>query len=226
VALTDFQTMVDDLVRDVDARIADAERDRAIERAVMRYGADRPRVLVEDLVAAGGHYLDLPTDWESEFSALESVEYPIGDVPPTFLENGAYDLYEDPTETRIMLDSSATATATFRVRFSAPHTVDATTDTVPASHREAVCSLAAGGLLLELAGIHAAESDEAIMGAPHVEHGNKSGRYARQGKALRARYFEILEIKPGRVQAAGAVVDWDASDSRGRDRLTHPRRFR
>ena len=225
--LADFQTMVDDMVRDVDARIATAERDRAIDSAVRRYGADRPRVLVRDVTAAAaGHYLDLPADWESDFSDIQSIENPLGEVPPALLSGDAFDLYEDPTEIRILLAAAASAGETFRISFTAPHTLDGATDTIPAKHREAVSSLAAADLLSALAGIHAASTDEAIHGAPHVDMGDKSAKYARRAEKLRDRYFEILGIKRNQAKAGSAIVDWDATDSRGRDRLLHRSRYR
>jgi hypothetical protein len=43
---------------------------------------------------------------------------------------------------------------------------------------------------------------------------------------LRKRYFDDLGIDPKRNVAAGAVVNLNMASSVGRDRITHPRRYR
>lgn len=226
MALSDFQALVADLLRDVEERIEDAERDRALASAVRRYAGDRPRKLVADVTAEAGHVLDLPEAWEPEVSAVQSIEYPVGEAPPAHLDAEAWRLYEGPDGVSIQIDDAAAAGAVYRIRFTAGHTLSAETDTIPARDREAVASYAAGLLLEGLAGIHAADSDEALVGAPVVQQSSKFDRYARRARTLIKRYGELLGVQEPRTQAAGTAVNWNRNDSRGRDRLTHPRYLR
>ena len=72
--LSDYQDLVDDLVRDDSARITDDERNIAIDLAVKRYNKDRPRTKVQDLDPTSATKLPLPSAWETDFSALRSLD--------------------------------------------------------------------------------------------------------------------------------------------------------
>ena len=60
--------LVDNLVRDDSGKIVTADRDRAIDLALKRYGKDRPRSKVEDAaIVAGGRLIALPVGWQADF---------------------------------------------------------------------------------------------------------------------------------------------------------------
>ncbi len=225
MSLADYQSLVDDLVRDDTGRIVTADRDEAIARAVARYGKDRPRVKVEDVVAPGGNYLSLPAGWQADFSSLQSIEYPVGDRPATLLEQDGYALYQTPSTSEIHLDSAINAGRSVRVSYTIRHAVDGTGDTIRAEDREAVSCWAAALLLDQLAAWFTGSSDSTIQ-ADSVDRRSKGGEYAARAGKLRKRYFDELGIDERKSVAAGVVVDLDASDSQGRDRLLHPRRYR
>lgn len=220
--LTDFQELVDDLVRDGAGDIATADRDEAIARAVIRYSTDRPKLKVEDVAAAGGHYLDLPGAFDGDFSQLREVETPPDEVPPAVLESSAWSIYSTPAGTKILFESSLAAGADVRLRYTIPHTLDATTDTIPDKDREAVCAWAAALLLTQLAAKYSGDSQPTIS-ADSVDHQDKGRDYAARAKELRQRYLDHLGIDPKRTVPAGAVVDLDQDNSLGGDRLTHSR---
>lgn len=226
MALADYQALVEDLVRDDTGKIATADRDEAIARAVARYSKDRPRLKVEDAAAPGGNKLNLPTGWQAGFSDLRAIEYPIGNTPSTLLEQDSYGIYSTPTADEIKIVGAINATQQVRITYTIRHAVDAVpTDTIRADDREAVCAWAASLLLDQLAAWFAGASDSTIQ-ADVVDRRSKSGDFAARAKALRARYFSELGLDEKRSVAAGAIVDLDAADSQGRDRLLHPRRFR
>lgn len=226
MALADFQDLVDDLVRDDSGKIAVADRDQAIGLAVERYGKDRPKTAVEDVAAAAtGQVLPLPAGWQPDFSKLVSLEYPIGEVPPRVLASGTYRLYETPATTQVLLAVVLQAGEQVRATYTVRHTLDAVTDTLPAQDREAVSSWAAALLLDQLASLFSGDSDSTIQ-ADSVDHNSKAREFAARARAARKRYFDELGIDPKRNVAAGAVVDLDLRDSRNRDRLTHPERYR
>lgn len=226
MALVDYQALVDDLVRDDTGKIATTDRDEAIARAVARYSKDRPRTKVEDVAAPGGNKLNLPSGWQADFSELREIEYPIGDVPPSHLEQDSYGLYSTPTGNEIQLLNAITAAQSVRVSYTIRHAVDATpADTIRADDREPVCCWAAALLFEQLSGYFTGSSDSSIQ-ADSVDRKSKGGEYASRAKALRKRYFDELGIEERKNVAAGVVVDLDLPDSQGRDRLLHGRKFR
>ncbi len=223
--LADYQALVDDLVRDDTGKIAVADRDEAIARATARYGKDRPRIKIEDVAAPGGNKLNLPAGWQTGFSELRSIEYPIGSVPPTLLDQDSYSLYSTPTGDEIQIISAINAAQSVRLTYTIRHQLDATNDTLRGDDREPVCCWAAALLLDQLAAWFTGSSDSTIQ-ADSVDRRSKGGEYAARAGKLRKRYFDELGIDERKSVAAGVVVDLDASDSQGRDRLLHPRSYR
>lgn len=224
MSLHDFDERVKRLVRDEDALLTEGDREAAIAAAVTRYSLDRPRTKVEDItLATAGQLLDLPAGWETDFSALRSLEYPIGDVPPTLI--GSWQLYQSPTAIQIQLASGLAAGAVIRANYTIAHQVDTGQDTVPSRDRAAVANFAAARLAGELAALYAGDQAPTIA-ADSIDHADKSRKFSALANALRKRYFDALGINPKRTVAAGVVVDMDLKNSLGGDRLTHSGRYR
>lgn len=224
MALSDFQTLVNDLVRDDSGFISDAQRDLAIANAVARYSKDRPRRLVEDVASSGSTLLNLPAAW-TEISNVISIEYPIGQTPPALLDNDAWDMYSTPSGQKIMLENSVASGNLLRVTFSAEHLVEVSNDTIKLSDRPAVCALAASYLLDQLAAKYAGVSESSIA-ADGVNFGSKSSEYAARARSLLKRYTDEFGIDTKRNQSASAVVSAKPVNSLGRDRLTHGAAYR
>jgi hypothetical protein len=224
--LSDYQTLVTELVRDDAGKIAAAEKDRAIDLAVKRYSKDRPQVKVEDLTPESANLLPLPASWESDFSELRSLEYPIGDVPPTLIEPGRYEFYRSPTALKIqVLDAVAVAANNVRASYTIKHVVSASADTIPIQDREPVACWAAAILADELAAFYSGGTDSSVQ-ADSVEQRSKAEEYAARARTLRKRYHDELGIEEKKAAPAGVVVNLDQPDSRGEDRLLHLRRYR
>lgn len=221
MALADFQTLTDNLVRDDGGEIAVADRDQAIDLAVVRYSTDRPQTAIEAVVSAGGVFLDLPAGWKADFSRLTAVEIPDGDDAT---EIGAI-LDQRLSGWRIRLDRSLVAGETAHVRFTVAHVLDAGDDTVPLKDREAVSGWAAALLLEQLASLYSGHRQPTIN-ADTVDWQSKGRDYAARAKRLRESYLDHLGIDPKRTVPAGAVVNFDQYDSQGRDRLVHTQRRR
>lgn len=219
MALADFETLVDAMVRDT-AEIVPADRDRAIQLAVERYSKDRPRSAVEDIPSAGGLRLALPAAWEDDFSDLRALEHPIGNDPPDLLKD--WSLYQTPTGFEIRLDSYDVAALQpgdeVRVTFTIKHVVSAVADTVPPGDREAVSAWAAAGLCDQLASAFSGDGDSVIQ-SDSVEHGSKAQEFSRRAATLRKRYWNELGIEPKRSEPAGVVVDLNSRPSTGGRRL-------
>ncbi len=127
-----------------DNDVADGEFDEAIQRAVNKFSRDVPRTIVADAVGDGGNYYILTTiltSWEDGFSNILSIDYDAGtrvssDELPQFLDfdDGAWKFYEDASSKYLLFPSLApTSSITFRVRYTARHTLDNNQDTSLAS---------------------------------------------------------------------------------------------
>lgn len=223
--LTDYQTLVTELVRDDAGRIVTAERDRAIQMAVQRYSKDIERLKVEDVVVTDANTLPLPAAWEADASELRSLEYPVGDVPPAYLSGERYGLYQKPASTVIMLLDAVAAAASIRVTYTITHVVSVSVDSIPVKDREPVACWASALLCDQLAAFYSGGTDSTIQ-ADSAPGQSRAQEYSARARALRKRYLDELGIDDKRNVAAGAVVNLNAADSQGRDRLTHPARYR
>lgn len=224
--LSDYQTLVTELVRDDAAKIVTAERDRAITAAVERYSKDKPREKAEDLTPADANTLPLPDAWVADFSELRSLEYPIGDVPPTYIGQERHAFYRNLSGLVVqLLDAVTVAADNVRATFTIKHSVTAGEDTIPTQDREAVACWAGAILCDQLAALYSGGTDSTIQ-ADSVENTSKAQEYARRAAALRKRYLTELGVDDKRAAPAGKVVNLDFPDSRGEDRLTHRAAYR
>src|SRR5260370_1269489 len=152
--LTDFETGVLSRIQDSANKTSLADRDDAITQAVKRYSKDRPREMVTDLVGANNALLALPTGpgtppetFEDGFSIVRCIEFPVGNLPPTFLEGEDWLLYRTPAGLKIALTSMVPQAAdTLRVTWTVRHIPGTSggspvATTVPDADFEAVCDL-------------------------------------------------------------------------------------
>ncbi|MCU7877140.1 MAG: hypothetical protein KZQ84_10120 [Candidatus Thiodiazotropha sp. (ex Lucinoma borealis)] len=219
----DYQKLVERLIRDDEDKLTPDDIDSAIDMAVTRYSKDRPNIAVQDEAAPGGQRLNLPTDWVAGFSDIQAIEYPIGQVPVSELDS--WQIYQAPSGEEVLLPDNIESGEQIRFRFTVFHQLDNTSDTIPLGDFEAVASYAAALCCDQLATFYSGDTDSTIQ-ADSVDHGSKSRQFSSRAGKLRKRYYNELGIDAKRNQAAGVVVDLDGRDSRGRDRLTHPGKFR
>lgn len=194
-----------------------------IQAAIKRYSRHRPGIKVADIAGNGTHDYSLPTGWNDEFSVIKGIEYPLGDVPATMLDNDEFEIYQSPTGKKIrLLNYAPAATASFRMSF----TILRTDATIPDMDIDALVTLAASLCCEDLANAFMQSSDSTI-GADSVNYRSKAAEAASRGKRLMQLYKEHLGIKDDDITpAASAVTDLSIGYPGGRDRLTHPRRAR
>lgn len=222
--LSDYQTLVDQFTQDDAGKASIDDRDRAIALAVQRYSKDRPREKVEDLTPSGANALPLPAAWEADFSDLRSLEYPLAQIPPSYIESDRYGLYNDGSAITIkLIDAVAVAANNVRATYTIAHVVSDAEDTIPAADREPVACWAAAALCDQLAAFYSGGTDATIQ-ADSVRQQSKSQEYAARARSLRKRYNDELGIGEKRNVAAGAVVELRQDGSSGQPRLTHPMR--
>jgi hypothetical protein len=220
--LADYEQLVTDLIRDDAAKIVLAEKDRAIAAAVYRYSEDRPQEKAQDVTPSSANVLPLPGAWEADFSNLRSLEYPIGNVPPTFVDQGRYRWYRAPGGLQVNLDDAvAVAANNVRATFTYKHVVDAGNDSIPIQHRLPVASWAAAICCHQLAAFYSSGQDSTIQ-ADSVQQQSKATEYKKRADELEQFYLDELGIDPKRSQPAGVTVELKRPDSWGGPRINHP----
>lgn len=223
--LTDIETLVDGFVRDDASRITSGERTRAITMAVERYSKDRPRLKVEDITPTDVNTMPLPDAWAADFSELRSLEYPIGEIPPSLLGNDRWSLYQGPSGWVIKSkDSVRVAADTVRATYTIKHALTSETDTIPVGDREPMACWAAAILCEQLAAFYSGGSDSTIQ-ADSAPGQSKAQEYAARARSLRKRYMDELGVDDKRSAPAGVVVQMEKTDSLGQPRLTHTGRW-
>lgn len=205
MSLAAYQDVIADLVRDRDGLISPAQRDIALQTAVLRYSEHRPLVLVEDVISAGGRRLTLPASWQSGRSRTVSLEYPPGEVPPTYIESGTWQLYQGTASSELHLPLTLSSGEVVRVTFTRGHTLDADDDTIPASDARAVATLAASDLCGQMARYYGQESESSIS-ADAVDRKSKADTYRMFDRDLRTAYFSHLGIADRESRPAGTTV--------------------
>lgn len=217
----DIRDLVDDLVRDDASRINPEQQDRAITAAVAQYSKDRPLRDVEDVVAAGGHRIDMPAGTQR----VEAVEYPVDQAVPAFLAASAWGHYHAPGGIFLIFTRPIAAGATVRLTLLRPHALAEAEDTIPEADREALASYAAAVLFDQIAATTSGDSNPTIP-ADAVNHASKPESFAKRAERLRQRYYDLLGIDVKRTRPASAMAVQPLSASDGGRRLTHWRRRR
>lgn len=221
MALADYQTSVDDLVRDRDQVIQPEQRDAAIDSARLQYSADRPREVVVDQPTDGTSELDLPAGW-ADSSQLISIEYPIGQLPTALVPLADVSIYASPAGRKIRLPSATAAGSEARIVYTSWHLLDADDDTIPQRHRLAVASLAASILCGQLASYYATESESTIS-ADTVNRQTMSDRWRARQRDLAAVYTQAVGVRPAdRRMGASKTVQVQRPNSLGGRKLFHP----
>lgn len=230
--LADYTSAIDDLVRDKDQVVSSGSKQLAIGQALLVYSGHRPREVVADVAAdVAGYELPLPAGWVPDFSELRAVEYPRDQVPVAMLDMSRIYRRVRPAGERIELPVEMPLAAVARVTYSATHTVDNATDTVPIAHRYAVQCLAASILCGQLASYYATEGAPTI-GADVSDHQGKTERFRARARDLRDVYNTTLGIatggkggSEGQSKSAGTVVGLESLNADGRPRLFHGSRY-
>lgn len=203
MALADYQSLVDSLVRDASGTVTTVDRDRAIELARLRISADAMRELVKDVIwVSAGHFGPLPDGW-TDGAWIKTAEYPVGRQPIELVELA---VYADGAAQQLMTADAMPIGAVVRVTFAAPHLLATGADTIPAEYREAVASYAAHLLCKQLAAHYSGERETSI-GADGSNTESRARNYAIRAKDYRAAYYAgVGKVDPQGAGAGGAAA--------------------
>lgn len=210
-----FEGLVTALVRDDDGRLSPGEVSGALELVINRYNSQRPLEVIEDLQVGANFVIETPESWIPKRSRICSIEYPVGNHRPTYINEDFYYVYDLPAadvELRLV-PGTATVGSEVRVAYTTNHT---SAETFHDDDCEALAYLGASILCDQLASIYGHQSDSSVQ-ADSVEHGDKGRLFASRSRDFRARY-ETKFGKPTSTQAASTVV---TVNSRSRPGMYH-----
>jgi hypothetical protein len=237
----DFLAKTKAWLQDKNVRVEDTkDLPSHITAAVLQYSKDRPYEVVEDVTGTATSDVPLPTTYIDGFSQIRSVEFPIGDVPATIIDENEWELYRSPTalKIRFLVDVPPAVAGNVRVTSTAAHTQGTTealgaASTIPDADFDGVCALAASFAATQLVATYADEV-EAATDAAFVQGDSRAQAYGKSAKELRELYNVTIGVgrtdAPSGKQAAGSkhAQAWVDLDSRGPaygDTMTHPRRW-
>ena len=181
--------------------VGDGVMDQAVQQAINAYSRDFPRVIVESEVGDGGKYYPLSSlvSWEDDFSQITAIDYDAGsrisaDELPQFLseDNVDWKYYRDNTARYFVLPNhSPAATVTMMITYTARHSLDSTSSTLPTQHEKAIVYLS----VAELASIlqfHAEKAIDPPAGASYISMRNKSSGFRAVGDHFREKYISEM----------------------------------
>ena len=127
-------------------RWTDGELDRHIQRAVRDFSLSTPLEAKSTLTTTAGSR-DLSIAGLTDLVAIEAVEYPVGEYPPSYVRYSVW-----LTTLTMLIDSApGTAGESVNVYHTKLHTIDGTSSTVPARFEDVIAAGAAGYAAIEWA---------------------------------------------------------------------------
>jgi hypothetical protein len=232
-AISDFVAAIPDVLSDDSNRITKSLPAFAVRAILERYSQDAPLEIISDVQGNGTNYLPLPVAlgagnlpvWESNFSVIKQIEFPVGQQPPQLVLDSDLRIYHTPGKPdTILIDfDTPSADEICRVTWTARHLADGST--VPDKDFYAVVDFAASLGAERLASFYVGTGD-ASLNADVVNYRSKSSEMLSIAKALRKRYYNHMGITEGdtgnaEVAPAFALGNQYLNQNSGVDRLVH-----
>ena len=209
---SELRTITDAIVQDAASLIiSPGDLDVFIDQAVEMYSEDRTRTKTQDVVGSGLAQVDMPSDWVRDFSVIESIEFPIGNIPRDLLEDEEEFETEDIPdgaggEKTIIrfLESIPKTTESFRLKITVPHVLSVDTvanTTIASTDKLTLGNLSASRTFLSLSAALTQTSDSSI-GADAVDFIGRAAQY----QALAAEHERIYKEKLGKTGEGRTVA--------------------
>jgi hypothetical protein len=230
--LSDMRLIMSGLIQDHAGKLSVTTRNQAIDSAVKLHDANVPAKKFQIVTGASNSLVKTPTGWVNEVSSILQIEYPLGNRPPTNLEEEDFQVIPLPTGSYaykiLLINHAPTASESIGVRFTAPHKLGATAsqNTIPDPHINAVAHLSAHIACNQLAAFFSQSGDSGIN-ADSVNHQQKLPNYLQLAKAYMTYYCSFFKIdEKGFAKAATVNVDIDRNFQFGSQFFYHPRKWR
>tara|TARA_Y100000310_G_scaffold3579_1_gene4465 strand:+ start:1492 stop:2220 length:729 start_codon:yes stop_codon:yes gene_type:complete len=209
--------------------ILEADILQAIDLTVRTFSRSIPREIVEDEVGDGGKYYPLTNlaSWVNDFSRIVSIDYDSGsrvgsDEQPRFLDknNLAWSYYRDATVRYLFFPGLApTSSITFRVTYTALHTLSETTSTVPSQYENAVIYLTVSHIL-RFAQVRMEQGTGGQGSSEFTGFRNKGSGFGNIAEHYEQLYIKEMGGADG-VPAALATREFDMTFAHGEQYLFH-----
>lgn len=219
-------------IKDSDARLSvspplTCDVDRAIYDALAQYQRARPLEKAVKIDGTGVFDYDLAASgFVDGFSTVKDVAYPylVTDQRLAVLDRDEWALIRLDTGVKLrFFEAIPPASDDFLVLLTVPHTLNASTSTVPASDDEALADLGAAFACDQLAALYAKDTDSSLA-ADAVDRRAKSENYRSQAASYRKSYAAKMETDEAQSAAfAMADIDRTFGNSRGDDYFFHGR---
>lgn len=226
----DIATAIDRLqrmlqVQDVNLDESEQTSTECIQEAVNKYAHDHDVIIKEDLTGDGTQVLDMPSDFLDDFSNLISVEYPIDEVPRSYIEAGDYSIYKkvDNTLQLVLYEDTPATGDTVRLEFSKYISL---MDDVPTKDTFAVLNLSAYyACLRESQKASNTTSDGDAL--DFVDLVESASRYQTLADKFKMNYdnhifgdVNGIEAR-GKTEAGMAIKQWDTTSRWNEPRVFH-----
>ena len=218
MALADIQQLLQDFVPEMVDELKPEARDRAIEEARLRYSADLPRQLVEDVTwPATSVFGPALVGWTDDARLVDV------DLPGRVMSGQSTFFAVVRTLDGWMLESvdAIGAGSVVRVTYTLPHELDAGADSIPAAHRLAVSYYAAYLLCQQLATRFSSDSDS-TLNVDMARNESRATAFSKRAKEYRTAYFTGTgqvdpfneKLPANGLTAAAGVVSWPRRNPR------------
>lgn len=232
--ISDIRSGVSARIHDADSKLSvttdlTCDVDRAILSALEQYEKDRPLEKAVRIAGTGTfkYAVSSMTGFVDGFSAVLGVAYPhlTTDQLLAWLEDDEFLLQRDDTGLYLWFSTARPAsTEFFLAAFTAPHTVNAATSTVPTADDQALMDLAAAFACDQLAALYAKDIDSSIS-ADAVDRRTKSDNYRSMAASLRKSYAAKMQTgESGRAAGVLGEIDRGFGNNAGTDYFFHGRR--
>jgi len=225
-----FQAEVDLRLKGLEADLADADKQKAIEQALDGYSKVKPDTAVADVDGTAGFDYELNTTnfsgWVDGFSVFIEIEYPYDadQATPVFLEAEDWIIYQGTAAKYLrFITAKPAADETIRAHYTIPYAFEDQQVTVPESDYYAICDLAAALALRPIAAKFTQTGDSTLQ-ADVVDYRSKGREALKLMEQYLKDYNSHMGIQEG-TRFASLSADQDTEYAIGVDWLTHPRRL-
>ena len=229
--LQDIRNAVKSDLKDNAGFLTAVDIDSLIQTALRQTAHDMPYGFPFDLTADGSQDYAIGTYFYKGFSIVRTVEYPISQNPPKYLdEDMDWFVYEDPTKAaghqmRLRFKQTQPVVPNYiRVTIDNPYTVTEVASTLDANSFTAVQYKTLQLACSALANLFNQTTDPTIQ-ADTVDYTTKSQNYIYLANEWKKKYDYITGVADG-VPAGQAIVNLHTKFSHGEDLVWHPRTAR
>ena len=190
-----------------------AQVNTIVDRAVARYSQDVPQRKALRVTGDGSYRYTLPSDWDSNFSYIELIEYPDREQNITKMRTIDWLIHDsgDGNGEKIHLrDISPSTSDTFTVHYVIQHAVTETSSTISDSDFDAVGYLVASRVCLALAG-RALRTRDSRHTTDITNFRTISDEYRSMAKDYYDQYKQIIGLPEKGILPANVVSDIDVT---------------